>query len=295
MLVSGRVFWFWMKGPLVIDLLTFYWHPGLSFTVNTTSAYVDHKAKQQDEDSQMFSEWHRLSAEKMATVSRVRSFFFFSDDDRWHFLRFASGTGRLFHQKSVPACCWSTVTMFVAGDMGAALSLGYLKHVFFLLNSVGAHLHFWSFFSSIWWHFPEPAKCDFGRCTAWRGTYDTSAHHPPKMITIRLWWGVQFNIYSIKTQFGGENCHPFLRRGKSETVKPMLRVLLTVGLRSKVHICSDIFCPTKVTEVQKPPYHEHKQFWSIYQASPYLHTITPYETRQRIWSFEFHWTSMFFL
>ena len=150
----------WMKGPLVIDLLTFYWHPGLSFFLNTTSAYVNQKAKQQDEDSQELSEWHRLSAGKMATVSRVLFFFRMTTAKTsyslkknvvidfahpgLHFLKFASAAGRLFHQKSVPACCWSTVTMFVAGDVGAALSLGYLKH-----DSVGAHLHFWSFFFSI--------------------------------------------------------------------------------------------------------------------------------------------------
>lgn len=136
------------------------------FFFNTTSAYVNQKAKQQYEDSQESSEWHRLWAEKMATVSRVRVFFFRMTTANtsyslkknvvidfahfwWHFLRLASAAGRLFHQKSVPACCWSTVTMFVAGDVGAALSLGYLKHVFFILNSVGAHLHFWSFLFSI--------------------------------------------------------------------------------------------------------------------------------------------------
>lgn len=55
------------------------------FFFNTTSAYVNQKAKQQYEDSQESSEWHRLWAEKMATVSRVR-FFFFSDDDGKHII-----------------------------------------------------------------------------------------------------------------------------------------------------------------------------------------------------------------
>lgn len=116
------------------------------------------------------------------------------------------------------------------------------------------------FFFSIWWHFPKTAKCDFGRCTAWRGTYDTSAYH--QMITVWLWWGPSIlilfgDIYSIKRQFGGENCSFFAKREQWNRETHVESIADSLSL-SKVHICSDIFCPTKVTEVP----HLHTILWT---------------------------------
>ena len=267
-----------MKGPLVIDLLTFYWHPGLSFfTVNTTSAYVNHKAKQQDEDSQEFSEWHRWWAGKRATVSRVRAFFFGWGRQKHHIpwrkmssqmshIPVALSQIRLCHRTAVSPKECSRVLLVDCNNVrgrghGGRFVSWLLEARLLFLNSVGPHLHFWSFFSSIWWHFPEPAKCDFGRCTAWRGTYDTSAYHRPKMITIWRWWGVHLfyitffgDIYSMRGSLVVKIVPFFAKREQWDRETHVESIADSLSL-SKVHNCSEFFCPTKVTEV------------------PHLHTI----------------------